>query len=109
MLNFESLRENAEPLDDPRTTAELPPLVAADILGSLANPDRVTWFEMPAVSAQALCAKLRQLDDAKVALLLGSDAGAPGHLHSRATWQEIDFWVHALRHAGRARDPGRDS
>jgi len=93
ILNFESLRENAEPLDDPRTTAELPPLVAADILGSLADPDRVTGLDMPAVRALTLCAKLHQLDDAKVRLLLGSDAGAPGHLHSRATWQEVDFWV----------------
>ncbi|MDH4259889.1 MAG: amidohydrolase family protein [Gammaproteobacteria bacterium] len=94
VLNFESLRRNAEPLDDPRATAEMPPLVAADILGSLANPDSVTWYEMPSVRAATLCDKLGQLVDAKVGLLLGSDAGAPGHLHSRATWQEIDFWVH---------------
>jgi imidazolonepropionase-like amidohydrolase len=94
VLNFESLRRNAEPLDDPRATAELPPLVTADILGSLANLDRVTGLDMPAVRAHTLCAKLAQLDEAKVRLLLGSDAGAPGHLHSRATWQEVDFWVH---------------
>jgi imidazolonepropionase-like amidohydrolase len=93
VLNFESLHGNAEPLDDLRTTAELPPLVAADILGSLADLDRVTWYEMPTVRARTLCAKLGQLDDAKLRLLLGSDAGAPGHLHSRATWQEVDFWV----------------
>jgi hypothetical protein len=93
VLNFESLRDNAEPLDDPRTTAELPPLVAADILGSLADLDRVTGFDMPTVRSHTLCAKLGQLDDAKLRLLLGSDAGAPGHLHSRATWQEVDFWV----------------
>jgi len=41
--------------------------------------------------------KVRQLDEARLVLLLGSDAGMPGHLHSRATWQEIDFWV---RHCG---------
>lgn len=93
LLNFESLRANAEPLDDPRAIGEMPPLIAVDILGSLSIPDRVTWFEMPATQAQSLCAKLRQLDEAKVTLLVGSDAGAPGHLHSRATWQEIDFWV----------------
>jgi imidazolonepropionase-like amidohydrolase len=93
VLNFESLRGNPEPLDDPRATAELPPLIAADILGSLANPDRVTWFEMPSVRALTLCDKLRGLADTGARLLLGSDAGAPGHLHSRATWQEIDFWV----------------
>jgi len=93
LLNFEALRQNAEPLDDPRATAELPPLVAADIRGSLRNPERVTWFDMPAARALTVCTKLRQLDDAKLLLLVGSDAGAPGHLHSRATWQEIDFWV----------------
>ena len=70
------------------------PIFAADIRGSLANPDRVTWFDMPAERARTLCAKLGQLEDAKLRLLVGSDAGAPGHLHSRATWQEIDFWVH---------------
>jgi imidazolonepropionase-like amidohydrolase len=93
LLNFESLRENAEPLDDPRTTEALPSLVATDILGSLVNLDRVSWFEAPAASALTQCTRLRQLEEAKLRLLLGSDAGAPGHLHSRATWQEIDFWV----------------
>ena len=93
VLNFEALRGNAEPLDDPRTLAALPPLVAADILGSIADPGRVTGLDMPAVRARTLCAKLGQLDEAKIRLLLGSDAGAPGHLHSRATWQEVDFWV----------------
>ncbi len=93
LLNFESLRANREPLDDPRATEPMAPLVARDVLGSLANPESVTWFEMPTVKAQSLCAKLRQLEEAKVTLLLGSDAGVPGHLHSRATWQEIDFWV----------------
>ncbi|HEU0224932.1 MAG TPA: amidohydrolase family protein [Steroidobacteraceae bacterium] len=93
LLNFESLRGNAEPLDDPRATEQMPALVAADILGSLSNPDRVAWFEMPASKAHSMCEKLRQLDEARVTLLVGSDAGVPGHLHSRATWQEIDFWV----------------
>lgn len=93
LLNYESLRENSEPLDDPRTIEQLPPLVAADILGSLSNLERLNAFEMPAIKAPSLCTKLRQLEDAKLTLLLGSDAGAPAHLHSRATWQEIDFWV----------------
>jgi imidazolonepropionase-like amidohydrolase len=85
LLNLESLKQNREPLDDPRVTAELPELVAADIKGSLVS--------LPSVDTSGLCDKLRQLDEAKVLLLLGSGAGAPGHLHSRATWQEIDFWV----------------
>ncbi len=92
-LNFESLRGNAEPLDDPSAVEALPPLVAADILGSLRNLDGVDGFDMATGRAQSTCAKLGQLQDAKLTLLVGSDAGAPGHLHSRATWQEIDFWV----------------
>ncbi len=93
LLNFESLRGNAEPLDDPRMVESLPPLVAADILGSLKNLDRVDGIAVPAGGASSLCTKLSQLQDAKLTLLAGSDAGAPGHLHARATWQEIDFWV----------------
>ena len=93
LLNLEALRLNDEPLDDPRVVEQLPELVAADIKGSLASLDRVASSELPLAAAPSLCEKLRQLDDAKVLLLLGSGAGAPGHLPSRATWQEIDFWV----------------
>jgi len=93
LLNFESLRDNPEPLDDAAATAVLPPLVRADILASLADPGRSDWWEMPATQARGQCTRLRQLDEAKLRLVLGSDAGVPGHLHSRATWQEIDFWV----------------
>ena len=92
LLNLESLKVNDEPLDDPGALEQLPELVAADIKGSLASLDRVASTECRC-NAPSLCDKLRQLDEAKVLLLLGSGAGAPGHLHSRATWQEIDFWV----------------
>lgn len=93
LLNFEDLRRNPEPLDDPAVVAVLPPLVAADVRSSLVRLDEITWYDMPASRAPTLCTKLRQLELAKVSLLVGSDAGAPAHLHSRATWQEIDYWV----------------
>jgi imidazolonepropionase-like amidohydrolase len=93
ILNLTSLQANREPLDDPRATALVPELVAADIKGSLVSLDRIASTELPVATAPSLCDKLRQLDQANVLLLVGSGAGAPGHLHSRATWQEIDFWV----------------
>jgi imidazolonepropionase-like amidohydrolase len=93
LLNLEALKLNDEPLDDPRVLEQLPELVATDIKGSLASLDRVASSELPLAAAPGLCEKLRQLDEAKVLLLLGSGSGAPGHLHSRATWQEVDFWV----------------
>lgn len=93
LLNYEDLRRNPEPLDDPAFVAALPPLVAADVLSSLVHLDQVTWYDMPASRAPTLCTKLRQLELANVGFVLGSNAGAPAHLHSRATWQEIDYWV----------------
>jgi Amidohydrolase family len=93
LLNLEALKQNDEPLDDPRAMEFLPDLVAADVKGSLASLDRLAPAGMTPAAAPSLCDKLRQLDGANVLLLLGSGAGEPGHLHSRATWQEIDFWV----------------
>lgn len=91
-LNLEALRADDEALDDPRVLEQLPELVATDIKGSLASLDRVA-ASLPMAAAPAACERLRQLDEAKVLLLLGSGGGAPGHLHSRSTWQEIDFWT----------------
>jgi len=93
VLNYEDLRRNPEPLDDPQAVAGLPPLVAADLRDSLRRLDRVTWYDMPAARAPTLCDKLRQLRDAGVRLVIGTDAGAPAHLHTRAVWQEVDYWV----------------
>jgi imidazolonepropionase-like amidohydrolase len=93
VFNYEDLRGDREPLDDPALVAGLPPIVALDLLGSLARLELINWYEMPAVRAPTLCTKLRQLEMAGVRLVIGSDSGAPAHLHSRATAQEIDAWV----------------
>jgi cytosine/adenosine deaminase-related metal-dependent hydrolase len=93
VLNYEDLRRNPEPLDDPAAVAGLPPLVAADVLASLRALERIGWYDMPAARAPTLCTKLGQLRDAGVRLVLGSDSGAPAQLHTRAAWQEVDFWV----------------
>ena len=93
VMNYEDLRRNPEPLDDPGATAGLPPLVAVDVLASLRSLDRIGWYQRPAARAPTLCTKLRQLQQSGVRLVLGSDSGAPAHLHTRAAWQEIDYWV----------------
>ncbi len=93
VLNYEDLRRNPEPLDDPAAVAGLPPLVAADIRASLRQMERIAWYDMPASRSPTLCGKLLQLRQAGVRLVVGSDSGAPAHLHSRAVWQEIDYWV----------------
>jgi imidazolonepropionase-like amidohydrolase len=93
VFNFEALRQDPSPLADPRSFGDMPAIVAQDIRGSLANPARVTSFGNAAARRPTMCTKLGQLHDAGVHLVIGSDAGAPGHLPTRATWQEIAAWV----------------
>jgi len=93
VMNYEELARNPEPLDDPAVLEALPPIVARDIRGSLERLARIRWYQMPASRAPTLCPKLGQLRDAGAMLVLGSDSGAPAHLHSRAAGQEIDYWV----------------
>jgi imidazolonepropionase-like amidohydrolase len=93
LTNFEWIRANREPLDDARWADGLPPIVAQDVRASLANPAAITWFEMPALRRPSVAARLKGAREAGARLLVGSDAGVPGHVPSRATWQEIEALV----------------
>jgi len=93
VMNYEDLRRNPEPLDDPAAVAGLPPLVATDVLASLRAMERIGWYQVPAAREPTLCTKLGQLQQSGTRLVLGSDSGAPAHLHTRAAWQEIDYWI----------------
>jgi hypothetical protein len=70
-FNLESLKQNDEPLDDPRVVEQLPELIAADIKGSLASLPRTRrdFATGCASSTRRRCPAAR----------LGR--GAPGHLH----------------------------
>jgi imidazolonepropionase-like amidohydrolase len=93
VVNHEWLRQNAEPLDDPRWQQELPPIIVQDIRSSLVPFDRVTGYETAAQRRPTLGPKVRDIAAAGATLLIGSDAGVPAHVHPRATWQEIEAWV----------------
>lgn len=93
LTNFEWLRTNHEPLDDPRWAEGLPPIVAQDVRTSLANPSALLAYEMPATRRPLVGARLKGARAAGARLLVGSDAGMPGHVPSRATWQEIEALV----------------
>ncbi len=93
VMNFEVLRADPEPLDDPRLLAAAPAIIARDVRSSLADLGRVTWYDMPSMRRANQCTKLAQLRDAGVLLLIGSNAGAPAQFHSGATAGEIIAWV----------------
>jgi imidazolonepropionase-like amidohydrolase len=93
VMNFEALRADPEPLDDPRLLASAPRVISQDVLASLADIDRVTWYDLPSTRRSNQCAKLAQLRDAGLTVVIGSNAGAPAQFPRGATVTEIIAWV----------------
>ena len=81
--------------DNPRARALTPPDLWADIRSSIENPRRFGYFGggLRVSRFEALGAKLRQLRDAGVRVLVGTDAGTPLNFHTDAIWQEMDMMV----------------
>ncbi len=96
LLNYEYLRDNPEALDDPAWHDGLPASIVADITQSLAHPDRLPYFQLTAARRPTLARKFKQLQDAGVVMLIGTDSGIPMNFHSHSTWRELDAWVNIL-------------
>ena len=81
--------------DNPRARALTPPDLWADIRRSIENPRRFGYFGggLRVSRFQRMGARLRQLRDAGVRVLVGTDAGTPLNFHTDATWQEMDLMV----------------
>lgn len=94
LTNYEWLRTNSGPLDDPRWRERLPRVVADDVRGSLDDLAGVAAaYDTPALRRAVLAARLRSARAAGARLLVGSDAGEPAHVPGRATWQEVEALV----------------
>ena len=96
LFNYEYLRDNPEQLDDPAWQLGLPPEIIADIRASIAHPDRLPYFQLTAIRRPTLARKFKQLSDAGVVMLVGTDSGIPMKFHSSSTWRELDAWVNIL-------------
>ncbi|HJR61924.1 MAG TPA: amidohydrolase family protein [Vicinamibacterales bacterium] len=96
LFNYEYLRDNPEQLDDPAWHVGLPPEIIADIRKSIANPDRLPYFQLTPIRRPTLARKFKQLSDAGVVMLVGTDSGIPMKFHSSSTWRELDAWVNIL-------------
>jgi imidazolonepropionase-like amidohydrolase len=94
LTNHEWLRANSASLDESRWKAAFPPIVAQDIQQSLADLDaRPIDLETPNLRHSVQAARIRSARQAGARFLLGSLAGEPGHISSRATWQEAEALV----------------
>lgn len=96
LLNYEYLRDNPEALDDPAWQDGLPAPIVADIKKSLEHTDRLPYFQLTAARRPTLAHKFKQLREAGVVQLIGTDSGIPMNFHSQATWRELDAWVTVL-------------
>jgi imidazolonepropionase-like amidohydrolase len=96
LMNYESLRDNPEQLDDPAWQLGLTPEIITDIRASIANPDRLPYFQLTPIRRPTLARKFKQLGDAGVVMLVGTDSGIPMKFHSQSTWRELEAWVNQL-------------
>ncbi len=92
-LIYDETRAFPERLDHPRLKQDLPPDIYADVRQSIAHPERLGYFEMARVNNKFAPGKFRQLVDANLRLLVGSDSGTPMNFHYESTRKEMKYFV----------------
>src|SRR5438552_2932879 len=95
-INYQSLIENPESLDDPKNYDGVPPDIAADTKQSIAHPNLLAYYQITPLRAKTVAHKFKQLQDSGVVMLIGTDSGIPMKFHSQSTWHELDAWVNRL-------------
>lgn len=93
LYNYEYLRDNPEMLDNDCWHQGLPQDIIDDIEGSIQHPGRLPYFQLTPSRKPTLQRKVKQLIDAGVVLLIGTDSGIPMKFHCQSTWNELDVWV----------------
>jgi len=96
LLNYESVRDNPEQLDDPSWQVGLPQSIVDDIKQSLKKPGELSYYQITPLRRPTLARKIAQLSESGVVLLIGTDSGIPMNFHSQTTWRELDAWVNSF-------------
>ena len=93
LYNYEYMRDNPEKLDNDCWHEGLPQRIIDDIESSIQHPGRLPYFQLTPSRRPTLERKVKQLIDAGVVLLVGTDSGIPMKFHCQSTWNELDVWV----------------
>jgi len=93
LYNYEYVRDNGEHLDNTSWHRGLPDSVVVDIKESFKHKDQLPYFQLTPIRKPTLQTKIKQLMDAGVVLMIGTDSGIPMKFHSQSTWNELDVWV----------------
>jgi imidazolonepropionase-like amidohydrolase len=93
LYNYEYMRDNPEFIDEDSWHRGLPDTVVSDVRKSIEHSDRLPYFQLTPSRRPTLETKVKQLLDAGVVLMIGTDSGIPMKFHSQSTWNELDVWV----------------
>jgi len=93
LYNYEYMRDNPEKLDNDCWHEGLPQRIIDDIEASIQYPGRLPYFQLTPSRRPTLERKVKQLIEAGVVLLVGTDSGIPMKFHCQSTWNELDVWV----------------
>ena len=96
LFNFPYMVRNHEHVDSTDWHEGLTPEIVADIRQSIANPERISYFQQTPQRWPTLRRKFQQLRESGAMLLIGTDSGIPMKFHSGSTWNELDVWVNQL-------------
>jgi len=71
----------------------LPQDIIDDIESSIRQPGQLSYFQLTPSRRPTLETKVKQLLEAGVVLLIGTDSGIPMKFHCQSTWNELEVWV----------------
>ena len=90
---YDITTEYPERLDNPQLKADLPADMYEDVRGSLDFFSRLNYFSGAKDSNAHHPAKVKQLYENGIRLVIGTDSGTPMNFHYESTWQEMDLFV----------------
>ena len=96
LWNYDNIIANPEHLDNDCWHRGLQEDTIADIEQSIQKPKELLYFDLTPKRKPTLKTKIRQLREAGVVLLVGTDSGIPMKFHCQSTWNELDVWVNVM-------------
>ncbi|MEO1482440.1 MAG: amidohydrolase family protein [Myxococcota bacterium] len=96
LWNYVENVDNPEHLDNRCWHRGLKPSTIRDIQASISDPGKFTYSQLTPLRQPTVIRKVRQLREAGVVLLIGTDSGIPAKFHCQSTWNELDVWVRVI-------------
>jgi imidazolonepropionase-like amidohydrolase len=96
LWQYDEVIANPEHLDNSCWQRGLEEDTIADIRQSIRSPRDLLYFDLTPKRKPTLKNKIRQLREAGVVLLVGTDSGIPMKFHCQSTWNELDVWVNVM-------------